>query len=802
MALLQRLVSNESLPDQIVLVENVSEERLKLATVLSEREDMGVSSICNFFCNSDDDGYRSFGADTFQRKRVYRLNKKEGRYYSSAQFVSRKFRDWVFRHSSMLDIQNCFYSMLAGYLNRHIHAVEWPCITMYAQNRTACWSLLWVQLGKTIDPSEFCVKTFFLSILMGRSYHSLCKDLRLEEGQCLPDLVLSIMSEVKDVIQTLCNELSPFVCTEDRVEQQGYKALRRFLNTLESYHALLLIDTLKDVAPATLWVHDGMEIMGQHSDTESEELLNCLRHTLAAKGFFDEVKLSFKDKISSIAHCERLLVEFGDKSKCDVISEAKYTEVARPPALVFGGVEQSYDYAAIKRYLEQTLGLFRTVASNKVYWKYPGGELIRQEYRDFSTAFGQLQFREAVIVNQTKKNPDGQEIEKEFPFCRRWLADPEAQIYLDAGYYPNNKTPVMTKNLYSGVDISSVYLDEADKTNPFYLSTVDFFFSHIGYLCDNDESLYNWVIMYFAHMFQFPWEIPRVMVVFYSQKQGTGKSLLLVILIAIIGVAHAILSGDLDSILGKFNGIIEGKLLVGIDEGKVDKKEYLRTLKCLVTGEMLPIQNKSVNTRMVTSFCRVVATTNEDVPIKFVEEEEDRRTLVIKCSGDKLSSAYAERLSNIRHSRKVLRMIYDRFLSIPVDKNYDFSKNRPRSQFQEEMVHTSRSPEIEALIDFLAYRIAEHKANRLENIEAMECDVKNIYSHYDVYIKKYYAVLSATRAFGLKNYTLACKNWLGYTVDGSVVHGISYKRSHGVTMLRFDVRVFEPWFQTKSEFRV
>lgn len=805
MALFERFIVPDSLPSEIILVENVSEERLMLGMTLSKRQDLGFQSLAGFFCNSEDEGYRSFGADMFKRNRQYVLNPKECRFFSSSQFVSRKFRDWIFKHSSMLDVQNCFYSLLSGYLQRHHLDADFPTILHYAEDRQSCWSALWSQLGKTrVVNEEFCIKTFFLSLLMGRSENSVRKDLELNFSDPFPSSLSGLMSEIRQVTEVLSDVLIPFVSENDRLETRGFKAMRRFLNCLESHHAIILIDTLKDIYPATLWIHDGLEIMGHHSGSETDncELLMCIRHSLTSRGFFDQVKLAFKDKSSSVAYCERLLVEFGDKSVCLAQSVQTYAEISRSPSLLFGGIECCTEYAKIKEFMEKQLGLFRTMASNKVYWCFPGSSLVCQDYSDFCSAFAQLNCTEVIVKPPTKRYPEGEEVNKAFSFCKRWLTDPSACIFLDAGYYPDNKTPLMEKNLYKGVAISSVCLTESDKTNPFYSSAVDFFFDHIKFLCDEDEALYNWVLLYFAHMFQFPWEIPRVMLIFYSQKQGTGKSLLLVILIAIIGASHAILTGDLDSVLGKFNGVIEGKLLIGIDEGKIEKKEYLRTLKCLITGETLPVQNKNVNTKMVGSFCRVVSTTNEDVPVRLVEEEEDRRTLVIKCSGDKLASSYAERLSNIRHSQKVLRLIYDRFMSIPVSKNYDFSKNRPRSQFQEEMVFTSRSAEVEALIEYLNNQIIEHEHLGLADKQAMVCDTKCIYSFYDNYVKRYYSQL-VPRMLGLKNYTIACKNWLGYTLNDSVpVHGMVAVRSNGCTLLKFKIPDFKPWFQTKSEFRL
>lgn len=130
-------------------------------------------------------------------------------------------------------------------------------------------------------------------------------------------------------------------------------------------------------------------------------------------------------------------------------------------------------------------------------------------------------------------------------------------------------------------------------------------------VCGGDEKLFNWLMGYFAHMIQKPWEKPLVALVFKGKK-GTGKNALIDRIGALLGIHYVTADND-RYLLGNFNSHLESNLCFVLDEAAWagDKRAEGR-LKGLITGGKHLIEHKGKEPRVRKNLSRIVIIGNED----------------------------------------------------------------------------------------------------------------------------------------------------------------------------------------------
>lgn len=150
---------------------------------------------------------------------------------------------------------------------------------------------------------------------------------------------------------------------------------------------------------------------------------------------------------------------------------------------------------------------------------------------------------------------------------------------------------------------------------------------------DKNVKGYEFVINWFAHLFQKPNSIPGVSMVFLSE-QGAGKNIILdPIMKWLYGDQHSLYASSSELITGKFNSSLEGKLLICCDEMKSENGKYNQNssmTKVITTSKKVNIERKGHDPFTVANRVRLVYFSNEDSALKI--EPGDRRTTVFRCS--------------------------------------------------------------------------------------------------------------------------------------------------------------------------
>jgi hypothetical protein len=223
--------------------------------------------------------------------------------------------------------------------------------------------------------------------------------------------------------------------------------------------------------------------------------------------------------------------------------------------------------------------------------------------------------------------------------------DPSTAIYRRIAFSPKTE-PADTLNLWIGPTVTPAQGNW--QTIELYLKCV---------LCAGDIEAYNYLIAFLAHMLQKPEEKPGVMIVMLGG-EGIGKGTLEIILRSIFA-ATTVMVSDIDSVIGRFNSVLERAYVVFMDEALFhgDKKSTER-LKSFITSEHIQIEEKHQPERTIRSYHRFFAASNEQ---HFAHIGHDaRRMFYLRVSEIyKGNHAYWNKLYKAIDTGEVEAMAYD-----------------------------------------------------------------------------------------------------------------------------------------------
>ncbi len=179
-----------------------------------------------------------------------------------------------------------------------------------------------------------------------------------------------------------------------------------------------------------------------------------------------------------------------------------------------------------------------------------------------------------------------------------WLESPYRRTYLDGMTFSPEGAPAGFYNLWRGFDVApadgdcSIFLDHM-RTN----------------ICQGSDTLFQWVMGWFAQMVQQPSEKLGTALVLRG-KQGTGKTIVGKVIGSLFS-RHYYLVDDPRYLLGHFNSHMADCLLLQADEGFwAGDKQAEGRLKSLVTSDVQLIEKKGVDAFKVRNLLRLLITSN------------------------------------------------------------------------------------------------------------------------------------------------------------------------------------------------
>lgn len=213
---------------------------------------------------------------------------------------------------------------------------------------------------------------------------------------------------------------------------------------------------------------------------------------------------------------------------------------------------------------------------------------------------------------------------RHFPTTELWMKAKNRRSYDGICFKPAQQAPANWYNLWRKFSVEAV---EGKASH----AALDAFLEHTEVnVCQGDKKLTRWLLGYFAHLIQKPWEKPQTALVFQGGK-GVGKNALIDRVGYLLG-NHYLSTSDDRYLLGNFNGHLENCLLFTLDEAfwSGDKRAEGR-LKVLITGRHHNIEHKGKEVYTVDNCTRVVILGNEDW---LVPASHDERRYAVFQVGD------------------------------------------------------------------------------------------------------------------------------------------------------------------------
>lgn len=277
--------------------------------------------------------------------------------------------------------------------------------------------------------------------------------------------------------------------------------------------------------------------------------------------------------------------------------------------------------------------------------------------------------------------------EKDICFFNKWIRDKTRKSYHYVDFIPKK---IEDKNIFN--EFEGFKLD----TNfEFYdFEAVDTFLKHIKYICNGEEDCYNYFILYLAHLFQKPWEIPEIAFLIKSI-EGCGKDLLIDILQKILGDEFIHRTSDLNNVFGTYNSCLKHKIILQLNEVQGSEGYKVKEgLKDIITRKKHPIQEKYCSLANYSNFLRVFIFSNNKNPICIGDN--DRRFFVLRIEKKK-SLNYYKKLAGLLDDTNALQSILKYFMGLDISK---FNiRDIPMTKEKKQMTSHNRDYLIEFLQD-------------------------------------------------------------------------------------------------------
>jgi hypothetical protein len=209
-----------------------------------------------------------------------------------------------------------------------------------------------------------------------------------------------------------------------------------------------------------------------------------------------------------------------------------------------------------------------------------------------------------------------------------WMASKERRSYDGVCFDPSNRAPKRYYNTWRGMSVSPI--SELEASNEAKESLAAFLNHSLENICCGDKDLNHWLMSYFAHMIQKPWEKPTVALVFKGGK-GVGKNALVDRVGKLFG-SHYIVTADKRYLVGNFNSHLQQCILIALDEAFWSgDKQAEGALKNLISGNKHVIEQKGREAFQSKNCTRVCIIGNEDW---LVPASDDERRYTVFNVGD------------------------------------------------------------------------------------------------------------------------------------------------------------------------
>ena len=325
--------------------------------------------------------------------------------------------------------------------------------------------------------------------------------------------------------------------------------------------------------------------------------------------------------------------------------------------------ERHYKTGTLIEYMNEKHAFFLPMGGEYFTFR-ENDEILRQKKQAFVDYLIKYNFK---IIDKDGK-------EKEIEPVKIWLKNQDRRDIERVVFKPNCETKNEEHNLWTGFKYKN--------TGPCDLSKVQHILDHLlNIWADCNKEVYDWLIGWFARMFQCPENKNAICLALYSFANGVGKNIILDLIRDIMSDKYFLSTSKDEQILGRFNSDVEGKILVNMNETSIlyDKK-LSGPFKEFITEKTISIERKGLTAYTIDNYANCIMTTNESHIVSITGQ--DRRFNIIQCSDKKHNSEYYKKIADTD-----LQELANFFYNVDIS-NYD-PRDFPRTELFNEQIELS-----------------------------------------------------------------------------------------------------------------
>eukprot|EP00966_Prymnesium_polylepis_P222179 5140834-Prymnesium_polylepis.1 len=216
------------------------------------------------------------------------------------------------------------------------------------------------------------------------------------------------------------------------------------------------------------------------------------------------------------------------------------------------------------------------------------------------------------------------------------------------------------------------------------------FLHHMSCLCDHDEAVTDFVLMWLAQMIQYP-ENKSIVVAFIS-REGAGKGLLVQLITVWFGKKKVISTENAKrDVFGDFNSQLLHAFFCNLNElSAKDFYDAYGRYKAMVTDPTITINQKGKDQIEMKSCHRFMASSNNEDCMP--THEGDRRQLLIRSSNELIGDqTHTDKMVALKGNVSGMRTIWDHLKHLKCPKHIDHTC-MPITSFHQDIKKQNQSP--------------------------------------------------------------------------------------------------------------
>ncbi len=264
-------------------------------------------------------------------------------------------------------------------------------------------------------------------------------------------------------------------------------------------------------------------------------------------GFMTNVQLDLQDQLEPL------------QSVCYISWEEKPWEKPEFEVVSEHNLErENNDYESVKSRFEEKF----YIVQEPLLFCYKDKPIPRKDFIDLA---------ETYQFYGKGKNPKPKSI------FATWMKDPNKRHYERRDFVPYNPVsgPTVSENI---INTAKPMKFQSAEGNSESQAAKDFRRLVEFNTCSPEAA--DYLLKFFAHMVQKPWENPQVYIIIKGIIGGTGKDTMTIMMSAVIGDEKVFATDKMEYVFGQYNSALSQKVLVQLNEAKgTDAAKYFNNIK-------------------------------------------------------------------------------------------------------------------------------------------------------------------------------------------------------------------------------